>query len=454
MKKKFSTHFVLLLSVFAVVSCGMGEEEAAPLSPYAYIKSFSIGGIRCSYHSFTSEGKDTTIVKTMDFSTVGFTIDQHAGRIYNNDSLLFGTDVSKVAIGMSVEGVPAIYVDSTETYVSAYSSDSIDFTVPRKMRVYSSDAQYFKDYTVSVNVHQVDPEMMVWTKYPAVENVLPVRALEHDGEMFLFGRTGDGTPVVAVTAEGDAAVWNVVEIKDIPAEALATVTLFDGKFYVVSAGNVYSSADAKSWDVVAAGTDAVAIVGASEEDGRLWIAGEQGILCSSDGISFTVSEPLPKGFPLYGISVASYPLSHNPGIIRYMVVGYASESADGSATVWSRLSSEDKWVCYDNEDNAFSCPDLNGLSVVRYNGYLYALGGAGVIDGNEIDAFSSFYVSKDNGIVWKENSSYYQRLPEELAGNNAPFAVTVDSKNYMWIINAGEDGGVWKGIINRLGFER
>ena len=137
-----------------------------------------------------------------------------------------------------------------------------------------------------------------------------------------------------------------------------------------------------------------------------------------------------------------------------MAIGYSSETMNGNVTVWSRLSSEDKWVCYDNADNAFPCPALKGLSVVRYNGYLYALGGAGVVDGNGVDAFASFFVSKDNGIVWKRNESFYQRLPEELAGSDAPFAVAVDSGNCLWVMNAGEDGGVWKGIINRLGFEK
>ena len=92
--------------------------------------------------------------------------------------------------------------------------------------------------------------------------------------------------------------------------------------------------------------------------------------------------------------------------------------------------------------------------MVRYDGYLYALGGAGNVGGTEVGAFGSFYVSKDNGIVWKENRSFYQRLPEELAVGGAPFAVAVDSKNYMWIIKTGENGGVWKGIINRLGFNK
>ena len=76
------------------------------------------------------------------------------------------------------------------------------------------------------------------------------------------------------------------------------------------------------------------------------------------------------------------------------------------------------------------------------------------MNGVEVGAFNSFYISKDNGITWKEPNDFYLRLPEELAGNNSPFAVAVDSNNFMWIITSGTGGAVRKCIINRLGFKK
>ena len=75
-------------------------------------------------------------------------------------------------------------------------------------------------------------------------------------------------------------------------------------------------------------------------------------------------------------------------------------------------------------------------------------------ESREVAPFNSFYISKDNGITWKVSTGFYQRLPEELVGDDTPFAVAVDSRNFIWIINSGTDGGAWKGIINRLGFEK
>ena len=244
-------------------------------------------------------------------------------------------------------------------------------------------------------------------------------------------------------------------VDGLPADAdLATIQLFRGALYAVAGGDVYTSLNGADWTIAATATGAVAIVGASDEDERIWIAGDNGILSSEDGVTFVVNETLPEGFPLYGVSLSSYPMAHNKGIIRYMLVGYTTADKAGEPVVWSRLSTESRWTMYSNEGSSYTCPSLSGLSVVRYDGFLYALGGAGTVNGNSVEAFKSFYVSKDNGIVWKISTGYYQCLPKELAGNNAPFAVAVDSGNFIWIVNSGVDGGVWKGILNRLGFEK
>ena len=225
MKKNLSTYFVLFLSLLAIFSCSRSEDDGYTLSPYAYIKSFSIADIRSSYPSFTSDGRDTTVVKTVSMGSFAFTINQLTGEIYNNDSLPFATDVTKVVISLSAEGVPSIYDDSTSLYEAISKSDSIDFTAPRKFRVYSNDAQYHKDYTISINVHQVDPEMMVWAQMPAVDAVVPVRAIELDGNMYLFGKDSEGAAVVSVTAIDDANVWSTAGVTGLSVDALSTIIL-------------------------------------------------------------------------------------------------------------------------------------------------------------------------------------------------------------------------------------
>ena len=455
MKKNLAIYFALFSLMFSFVSCSFSDEEEVVLPPYAMLKSFSLNNIRSSYPEFTSTGEDTLVVKTVSMSSFAFTIDHGAGQVYNNDSLPYCTDVKKVVVGYTSDGVASIYVDSLESYEYLSTTDSIDFSMPRKVRIYSGDAQYYKDYIVRINVHQLEPELMVWNKYAVAEGFVPVRAVEDDGVMYLFGKDTSGVASVATTEIDGIPSWKTLSLVGLPAETdLLTVQLFRGAFYAVAGGDVYMSTDGVEWAVVSSGIGAVAIVGVSDEDGKIWIAGDNGILSSEDGVTFVVNETLPEGFPLYGVSLSSYPMAHNKGIIRYMLVGYATADKAGEPVVWSRLSTESRWTKYSNEGSSYTCPSLSGLSVVRYDDFLYAFGGAGTVNGNAVEAFRSFYVSRDNGITWKVSTGYYQRLPKELAGNNAPFAVAVDSNNFIWIMNSGTEGGVWKGIINRLGFEK
>lgn len=453
MKKNFAIYWVALSALFAgLVSCSeSGYDESVELSPYAMVRSFSLGNIKSAYPAFTATGEDTTVVKTMTMESFAFSIDQQTGKIYNPDSLPFSTNVTKVVTNLSVEGVPAIYVDSIGDYVSYSTTDSIDFTLPRKLRVYSPDGQNHKDYTITVNVHQLNPDKIVWSKYPAIEGVVPGHAVEFNGSMCVFGLKGENSVVAISPLEGEPA-WAVKDISGISSSSmLSSVKAFNGMLYAIVDGVLYRSDDAVAWTEVLAGKNLLSIVVSSDTVGEILVANSSEFMCSYDGVSFETVGLVPSGFPLYGVSALSYPLSHNKNIIRYIAIGYETSAKDGRARVWSKLSTETAWVDYENPGNSFTCPSLNGLSVVRWDNFLYAMGGAGKVAGTEVEAFASFYISKDNGIVWKVPSDFYHRIPEELVGDDSLFAVTVDSNNFMWIINADT---TWKVIINRLGFNK
>ncbi|MBO5866414.1 MAG: hypothetical protein J6Q73_10250, partial [Bacteroidaceae bacterium] len=218
-------------------------------------------------------------------------------------------------------------------------------------------------------------------------------------------------------------------------------------------GDLYVSADAVNWSISCQGKGFVAIVAVSDEANEMWLATATELLCSDDGSSFEVAGVLPESFPFYGLSLASYPLSHNKNIIRNMLVGYDNQTMSGAPVVWSKLSNEQKWVRYNNAGNIYGCPALKNLSVLHYDDFLYAFGNGGSAAGEDVEAFDTFFVSKDNGIVWKPAGSFYLRFPEALKGNETPFVSVVDSNNFIWIITTDDNATVWKGIINRLGFK-
>ena len=452
MKKSLAICFSVLMLV--ATSCFDGVEEVA-LSPYAVLKSFSIGDITSEYPAFTSEGLDTTETRTVLGSSYVFSINQQTGEVFNADSLPYGTEVDSIMIDMQLSGYAQIYVDSTDSFEGFLTDEFIDFTTPRKFRITSTDSEYYRDYTVSVNVHQVEPEMMMWSdEYLSDDALVPLRALEFNGKMCLFGKKDEGF-VLATTGMQGAPSWQCEAITGLPETAdLATAHSFSGALYVIAGDGLYTSLNGKEWTLCYGGSGLVAIVGVSDDEGVMWVAADNGLLTTVDGVAFESAGEVPAGFPLYGVSTASCAMKHNKNIVRYVVVGYPDKDKRGKTTVWSKLSTETAWVKYENENNVYSCPSLEGLTVFGYDGFLYAVGGAGVAQGKDVEAFESFYISRDNGITWKAPKGFYQRIPSSLKGCDEPFVVTVGSDNVVWIICAGEQLAVRKGMINRLGFKK
>ena len=62
---------------------------------------------------------------------------------------------------------------------------------------------------------------------------------------------------------------------------------------------------------------------------------------------------------------------------------------------------------------------------------------------------TTYNVSKDIGINWSANSKY--TLPTPLTTN--VYTTTVDGNNFIWLFY-GDSGQVWRGRLNRLGWER
>lgn len=452
MKKSIATYLAFFSLLFMGVSCTSDDNEIVSVgTPYALISSFSIDNIRLPFHSFTVEGKDTIIEKVVSGDAFKFVVDQRAREIYNIDSLTYGTKINKVATTLSYSGVPYCYNAEAGDYVYYYSVDSLDFTTPLRVRITSTDETYENFYTIRINVHQVDPELLVWNTFAmneAVAGFAPVRLVEKGGALYLFCENENGAPFVAVATAQGALDWVVTPIAVSGAD-LSSVMAFDNAFYMLAGGVLYSSPDATAWSVAADGLDIVSLLAVSEEEGKMWAATADEILYTTDGVSFVVSEPMPQNFPLYGCSSASYPLATNGKIFRTMLIGYADDAKSGDVQVWSKLSTEEQWSAYEQPNDKYKCPSLPGLQVLHYDNTLFAIGGATVVDEKPVQPFGAFFVSKDNGIAWRLCKDYNLKLPMELNGKDLPFATTVTADDYMWIITPE---AAWRGKINRLSF--
>ena len=162
--------------------------------------------------------------------------------------------------------------------------------------------------------------------------------------------------------------------------------------------------------------------------------------------------------PSQDFSLACLPLDTDDEAEYVIMTGNRDVAAcpdDSVAMVWNKVeeysdgSQPHSWM-YCNERNNHELPRLSNLTVVAYGDVLLAVGGRGQ-GTSTAAAFSQAYVSEDNGLTWHKNGSYY--LPEGFTnGGSDVFALAVDDDDYMWLV-AGGTGDVWRGRLNRLGWE-
>ena len=82
-------------------------------------------------------------------------------------------------------------------------------------------------------------------------------------------------------------------------------------------------------------------------------------------------------------------------------------------------------------------------------------GGPGQYNG-KIQPFEYIYASQDNGISWKAITEKvmfpqeFNALYEEAEGN---YSCVVDDQQFIWIMWS-QTGEVWRGRINKFGFEK
>lgn len=168
-------HYMLPMVAFCVLmlctSCLKGNDGDDTLYNDTAVSAFSLGTLNRYLHTTSSTGQDSIYMTTIVGSNYRFTIDQVGHRIYNPDSLPVGTDVEHVICNLTTYNNGIAFFESLTSPDSMryYSStDSVDFSVPRKLRVYAYSSPNYVTYTVNVNVHKQDGDEFNWMAMTAL----------------------------------------------------------------------------------------------------------------------------------------------------------------------------------------------------------------------------------------------------------------------------------------------
>lgn len=447
MKIRFTPLIVIVSALFMLSSCLSSDND----NNYDYyedtaISAFSLGTLNRYLHTTTSSGEDSVYTTTVTGSNYEMTIDHMGGKIYNTDSLPYGTDVEHVIASVTAVNNGLILIKNVDSDSLKYysSTDSIDFSTPRVFRIISQDGLRYADYTVTVNVRKVPAGTLAWEQKTTDSNLAALtdtRAYAVGSKVFVFG-TENGEIVGYSTDVNDGATWTKLSTT-LPSGA--SIVQKGDSLYSLSNGTVALSADGDTWTTVATTSNLKSLVASSTahlyaiktDDGTT----PSGIAMSADnGATWTDDEIDGDSslLPDDGVAFATTPLRTNDSIDQVLIVGRCSTLGTQTAYTWTRLDDYSStpvstmWNYVESDEKTdYALGDITTLAVTVYGGYPVALSG-------DDSTVSSLLISYDSGLTWKDSGL---SLPSGLTATDGRLAMTTDSEGSLWIIS---DGKVWK----------
>lgn len=439
---------------FAFTACDTSSDVTeTETSRDCLITSVTLGNLVRDVHTKSSStGKDTTITYNVTGGAFLMYIDQLKDSVYNPDPLPVGTRMNKIVFATNgIVGSGRLTIESLTTHQDTLftPTDSTDFSVPRKVTVYSADGSLKRTYTFNLRVYKEYPDSMVWdtvaqSPLNAVANFVNSRTVATNGMVYVFGEHADGTTHVVETnaetpnfdarADVDAANGKKIDVR--------SIQYLKGNFYALAGGQVVKSAQAAgTWHRTQATQQFTALAGTSTDSiyaiggGKMWASanGDDWKLCTID---------TEGALPTQNITASTIAAPRNKKNEMMIMVG---QDAKDSVCVWKHdinLQGDFSypWILLPQTDElkSYACPKLKHASLFVYNNKMVL---AGLKENGMV---APFYVSEDNGRTWK-TSLLFNPTPSGATS----LSVAVDNNQFVWMV-CGGTGMVMKGRLNKL----
>jgi len=406
-----------------------------------------------------------------NLANVVFSIDQDQSVIYNNDSMPYLTEIKDKVIVTYTSAAQTNNVlnitNGDSTWVS--SGDSLDVSKPLKLRVYAVNGSTTKEYTMKLNIHQVDPDSVQYVQIASDQVFLQAENLQtilYKDNYFTFTQTNGE---INLYSSSDAVNWTSVTLTGLPANTVirGIQSSAERLFAYTSDGDYYVCADstASDWSKINLPYPVVTILGylklgqgqpqlseglslIVKKDGQNVFAFQayDNRLMNPVGSYWTYGDVVPVDFPLSEFaSIQSERLK-----LGYVtIIGGLSSAGAMMNDVWSSGNGL-YWAKLTN--TTFIFPPLQGANVIAYNNEFW------IINGKEKDGTYNrgVYFSKDGGTTWvlKGTQSLYPDVYPRRYGASA--VVDRNGINFYILGGRSENEGVltdiWTGFINRQTF--
>ncbi len=487
MLKKIFSIFTIATICMGFVACNSDSEEEEALTSLTntMVTAFSIVA-------------DDDVLENLD--SVYFTIDQINAKIYNADSLPYGTNVSKLVVTIEANNcsVADLYIprkNNTDTIISyiEHSTDSLNFSLGTvKLRIVSANGKAERTYAIDVNVHQTQPDSLYWDTFARRDLpssfYTPTQQKTIQCREKAYCLTSNGSEYCIAITDNPYGSWDLNDVVFSFTPDINSLNATDNALFILdNNGNLYTSTNDgtdwvacnETWSHIYGGYNDK-LLGAKKENDQYY------------HVTYPASEMIEvaDGCPIAGTSqliVTSSKWSENP---QAMFIGGICSTGVLSGDTWAFDGSS--WAKINN--NA-TIPALKEMTLFAY--YTYKVSSndwsakkhdtwIAMLGKNATGTSqSTVYISLDQGIHWKVADDLMQ-LPQYIpAMSNAQVLIydstikarsTTDWEEYStthisratkpiteWecpyiYLFGGESNNhlynsVWRGVINRLSFK-
>ncbi|MDE6575593.1 MAG: hypothetical protein K2L84_09720 [Muribaculaceae bacterium] len=366
------------------------------------------------YNFYLSE--DDSVLVNLD--TVFFSIDLANARIFNADSMPYGTPVTKLVPviqfyeQLSKATLTVRRDNGTDTVFDYTGTDSVDFTHPVILSLVSASGTTTRDYTINVNVHKVKSDSLVWNinermELPSVFDRPTSSRTSADGTTMYSLSYAGGNYGMAVQENAPAGKWETYRVTLPSGADVTTFNALDGKLYIVAADKLYCSSDAglswtdtgRNWSYIYGVYDNRIIGVTADNSSTECYPGE------------AATTAIPADMPVKGTSQAlqfNFPIA---GSTLLIFTGGQDASNQYSNSSWAYDG--DSWEKLSKTPLPLSMRDMtmvpfytfstNSVFVVTEESVLMVFGGR-----NNAGMNTTVYISNDFGITWKEAGELMQ----------------------------------------------
>lgn len=419
-----------------------------------------------------------------NLDSIFFAIDLNSAQIYNPDSLPLGTDISRLVVNISTDGVSTCQLkfksrsgnDTIVDYLTD-STDSINFAAgPAVLHIISLDKANTRDYTIKVNVHKQKSDSLAWGKkylrnLPSLFGVPANQKTVQAGETLYCITELSGKYSLATTNHPEKD-WDIKEITfGFTPDLRSLAATENGTLYILADDGTLYRSDDKCAGWTSTGEKWFSIIGGYGES-LLGVEQKAGIffhtVYPSDN---SAPAAIPADFPVEGMSQLYVYSSKWMTSPQGIMLGGRNYSGETTGTTWAYDGKN--WACLsDNfpvkaaDITVFPYYETMTDSVswrTRKADALFALGG----QLNDGSLQNTVYISKDLGFKWRKAEDVMQMpkyIPERYGAQafvftsvmteREPDAQTAGMDENVWTIYPAEKLPSWWRIANKETLDR